>query len=386
MKKFSFFLLILLLTRVGTTYAAPNDGTTLDFQNFFLGSSAKPNVNVNQVLALLVGPEGKPGAAGVAGKDGFVGMNGQDGKDGLAGAPGPVGPQGPAGPAGTNGTNGTSVIAVTLSSGDATCANGGSKFIAADGTNTFACNGTNGSSGGPGNDGAPGKGVVNVTSFDGRTTLDGKSVDIAGPIITGGGNCKNGGQAFQDGKGEISYICNGKDGSGGGGLAQGEMSISSCDTEAKLIPRYQFKKYDGNKREFIFDGLNLTNLNFKCLDIGYKAELTFNINDTSTVGLPVSSPGHPGFDYVSGDNFVCKFTVDESLNTAAKDVIIGRNSPSYEVKDTDEVDLMVLFHDVSAGQVSVKPSCSLNTTAIPDIYSFLISSRDLGDQISVQFS
>ena len=50
MKKFSFFLLILLLTRVGTSYAAPNDGTTLDFQNFFLGDSANPNVNVNQVL------------------------------------------------------------------------------------------------------------------------------------------------------------------------------------------------------------------------------------------------------------------------------------------------------------------------------------------------
>ena len=40
MKKFSFFLLILLLTRVGTTYAAPNNGTTLDFQNFLSNFAA----------------------------------------------------------------------------------------------------------------------------------------------------------------------------------------------------------------------------------------------------------------------------------------------------------------------------------------------------------
>ena len=39
MKKFSFFLIVLLLTRVGTTYAAPDTTKGLDIQNFFLGSS-----------------------------------------------------------------------------------------------------------------------------------------------------------------------------------------------------------------------------------------------------------------------------------------------------------------------------------------------------------
>ena len=207
MKKFSFFLLILLLTRVGTSYAAPNDGTTLDFQNFFLGSSTKANVNVNQVLALLVGPEGEPGAAGVAGRDGFVGMNGQDGKDGLPGAPGPVGPQGADGPAGE------SVVAVVLNVGDPDCANGGSKFISGDGSTAFACNGATGATGatgaqGPqGLQGEPGEGVVIDTTAPGLALV--------------AANCESGGRAFRDGDGNLTYLCNGTGGTGGGGFSAG---------------------------------------------------------------------------------------------------------------------------------------------------------------------
>jgi len=368
-KKFSFFLLILVLTRVGTTYAAPNNGTTLDFQNFFLGSSAKSNVNVNQVLALLVGPEGKPGPAGVAGKDGFVGMNGQDGKDGLPGAPGPVGPQGPAGPAGA------SVIAVALNAGDTNCANGGSKFIAGDGTNTFACNGATGAAGAQGIQGIPGKSVVLDESAAGQLLVQ--------------NNCENGGKAFKDGNDTLTYVCNGTGGTGGT-LSEGQIAVSSCDDNADLTPIYQYKKYDGNKREFILNGFKLANLNFKCLGIGYKAELRFNINDNSIVGLPAPTTGHLGFDYSAGDDFVCKFTVNQDANNINSDAIAAiriAKGNTYSPIDNDEVDFIFKLQDITVNndQVSVKSDCLKNTVAIPNIYEFLISTRDLGDQVSIQF-
>ena len=115
----TLFLAILILSRVGIAYGA--DTAPNGLQNFFLGTSNANTANINQVLALLVGPAGPPGAAGVAGRDGFSGLNGVDGMpgapgpvgqtgpqgiqgiqglQGVAGAPGPAGAQGPAGPAG----------------------------------------------------------------------------------------------------------------------------------------------------------------------------------------------------------------------------------------------------------------------------------------------
>ena len=104
MKRIVTILLIISVTRIGVAYAA--DTTTGERNLFFFGSSQKSSQNLNQVLALLVGPQGPPGPAGVAGKDGFVGMNGQDGKDGLPGAPGAVGPRGATGATGATGAAG----------------------------------------------------------------------------------------------------------------------------------------------------------------------------------------------------------------------------------------------------------------------------------------
>jgi hypothetical protein len=161
MKFFKVLVLILVLTRVGVAYA--DSDSPLTIRNFFLGSSPQGELNVNQVLALLIGPEGKPGPAGIAGRDGFVGMNGLDGKDGIPGAPGPVGPQGargeqglrgeiglqgPAGPsgvAGPAGTNGSLILVSIVESGTAECNGvGGTKFTSS-GVTTFACNGSGGS-------------------------------------------------------------------------------------------------------------------------------------------------------------------------------------------------------------------------------------------------
>ena len=167
MKKLTLFVLILLFTR-GLTYYAGGSGQErpLQFDNLFLGYQAVDTGNLNQVLALVVGPRGLAGAAGVAGKNGFVGLNGRAGRDGIDGAPGPIGPggpigpagsvglagptgaagaQGPRGPAGANGAPGvagTAIAVVSLAPGDAHCSSGGVKLVTADGSISYVCSGS----------------------------------------------------------------------------------------------------------------------------------------------------------------------------------------------------------------------------------------------------
>jgi hypothetical protein len=189
------FILILLLLR--------SLGVIGGFDSLALGSDSKPNQlgiaerNANQVLALMVGPQGEPGVAGVAGRDGFIGLNGYQGKDGLPGAPGPVGPAGadgaqgpigpagPPGPAGSGGSGGTTInnggsssntnvntgnsvaiVAVSIADYPSTspCEFGGSKIVLSNGTFTFSCNGGNGLGGGTA--------FISSTSVFGTTTCD----------------------------------------------------------------------------------------------------------------------------------------------------------------------------------------------------------------------
>lgn len=355
MKKFSFFLLILLLTRVGTSYAAPNDGTTLDFQNFFLGDSANPNVNVNQVLALLVGPEGQPGPAGVAGRDGFVGMNGQDGKDGLPGAPGPVGPQGADGPAGE------SVVAVVLNVGDANCANGGSKFISGDGTTAYACNGAAGAAGATGATGAqgpqglqgePGEGVVVDTSPAGLALV--------------ASECESGGKAFRDGDGNLTYLCNGTGGTGGGGFSAGINGLAGC---SEIVEFSVIHHFDNSVKEFLLDGFKLKGLNVACLNVGNFASLNFSIQNSGTVNY--TQPR-----YVAGDSISCSDLITAEIRSAA---LAAKN-------ESDELEF--IFGDVSepgAGQFELNPTCTIERTSATILLS-QISSRDLGDTVAFQFT
>ena len=351
MKKFSFFLLILLLTRVGTSYAAPNDGTTLDFQNFFLGDSANPNVNVNQVLALLVGPEGQPGPAGVAGRDGFVGMNGQDGKDGLPGAPGPVGPQGADGPAGE------SVVAVVLNVGDPDCANGGSKFISGDGSTAFACNGATGATGatgaqGPqGLQGEPGEGVVIDTTAPGLALV--------------AANCESGGRAFRDGDGNLTYLCNGTGGTGGGGFSAGINGLAGCSEVVEFSVIHHF---DNSAKEFLLDGFKLKGLNIACLNVGNYAGLNFSIQESGAVNY--SQPR-----YLSGDSISCSNIITDEI----------RNAALAAKSDSDELDF--IFGDVNllSSQIEINPTCTIERTSATILLS-QISSRDLGDAVAFQFT
>ena len=140
-KQLLILLTIFSLSGIGITYAASATGN--DIQNFFLGNAPLQSSNLNQVLALLVGPKGPPGVAGVAGRDGIIGMNGLNGLDGAPGATGPAG---------------ASVAVVALQVGDVNCPIGGSKLIAGDGTITYVCNGRPGAPGARGADGTDGTG------------------------------------------------------------------------------------------------------------------------------------------------------------------------------------------------------------------------------------
>ena len=177
MKKLLFFIVILLFARGVTFFDANAEGKPMQYENLLLGYELGANGNLNQVLAVLVGPQGKAGAAGVAGKNGFVGINGAAGQDGIDGAPGPVGPSGapgvaglpgrdgvigrdgapgaagapgrsgapgPAGPAGSSSGGGGAIAMISLPSGDSNCPTGGTKFIASDASVSYACNGSKG--------------------------------------------------------------------------------------------------------------------------------------------------------------------------------------------------------------------------------------------------
>jgi hypothetical protein len=135
MKRFIILLLVLSLFRIGSTYAATPGNASDNNSRIIFGNTKSKSANVNQVLALLVGPQGRMGPVGIAGPRGFQGINGQDGLPGApgpagatgatgatgasgpagpagaSGPAGPAGPRGPEGPAGTGGSGGSSSLA-----------------------------------------------------------------------------------------------------------------------------------------------------------------------------------------------------------------------------------------------------------------------------------
>lgn len=275
MKRFVAALAIFSLSGIGITYAAGTDSNPV--QNFFLGGTDLGSPNLNQVLALLVGPEGPPGPAGVAGADGFVGMNGQDGQDGLPGAPGAVGPagadgangrdgrdgaNGAPGAAGAPGAPGVAVVATVVATGAGQpCAGrGGTKFTDAAGTITYACNGTAGSGGGG--------------SFT-ATTL---------PV--GDANCVNGGTSFDDGVNPVTYACNGT--SVNSNLGMGNVSLASCDSDVSISINNDF-----NGTAFAIDNISIANVSNTCANNKLVAFIAIKSSGTKkgtstkyNVGLP----------------------------------------------------------------------------------------------------
>lgn len=179
MKKLAFLLIFLSLTRVGVSYAAESVAN-INGSFFFGTSSNNAGDVVNGVLALLIGPEGKPGLLGPEGKSAYelakqngysgteaewlvslVGASGKSAYDlarekgfigtqeewlrSLIGTPGGAGAAGAAGAAGVAGAG----ITVASEAAGANCANGGYRLTSTTGV-SYVCNGTNGTGGGGG--------------------------------------------------------------------------------------------------------------------------------------------------------------------------------------------------------------------------------------------
>lgn len=247
MKKLAVILVVLSLTRIGVAYADTNNPA--DSQNYFFGTKSASE-NLNQVLALLVGPKGEPGAAGVAGKDGLIGMDGQPGADGLPGAPGAVGATGSAGPAGA------SVLSVAFTGAQGTCLSGGVRFTDGVGTVTYSCNGANGSNGAAGATGA------------------------AGPAGTGGGG-----------------------GSGGSiGYGQGEVAVGACEADNKMSVDFT-RQFTG--LDFVFTSFLLGNAatdgNVSPTCVGKTLSFYFKIK----TGVLSNTTG----EYIAGDIVKCTHTL-----------------------------------------------------------------------------
>jgi hypothetical protein len=245
MKKFAVILLVLSLTRIGVAYADSTNSS--DSQNYFFGTKSAA-ANLNQVLALLVGPKGDPGPAGVAGKDGLIGMDGKDGKDGLDGAPGAVGAPGVAGAAGA------SVLAVAFTGTQGTCTAGGVRFTDGAGTVTYTCNGRNGSDGATGATGAAG---------------------------TGGG------------------------GGGGGtlGYGQGEVSVTGCEADNKMIVNFT-RQFTGT--DFVFSSFTIGNPLVTDGDIKDTCA-----SKTVAIYLKIKASGlvNTSGNYIANDIVKCSYTL-----------------------------------------------------------------------------
>ena len=273
MRKLAFFLLILVFTRGLTFYVGANEQTSLSrFDNLLLGYDIQGNGNINQVLALAIGPQGLAGPAGVAGKNGFIGLNGSSGRDGIDGAPGPVGPGGPMGPAGAVG------IAGRNGEPGATGANG-----------SPGSSGPQGPAGAPGAAGAPGK------SGEGVAVIQ---------IPPGGPRCPAGGVKIISADGSESFVCNG---SGSIGFGSKGAPIVTCDDSVSLG---MLSHFDTVLHHFKLDGIRVGDLSSECT--GHGLEVTLSTTSIDGTNIP----------------FVC--TVNALPDPVGQDLYLAR--PEYNLK------------------------------------------------------
>lgn len=317
-RTFLFILVLLILRNLGivgpldslqealgetATATSSSSGGTSRNPIYFSGSN-------NQMLALLVGPQGEPGVAGVAGRDGFIGLNGYQGKDGLPGAPGTAGPAGPAGARGADGASGEQgPIGPSGAAGPA---------------------GPAGPAGatGPAGPAGPGTGVALEA------------------IGIGDENCSLGGTRFTTQDGTIYYACNGRAaggaiGSGGGTNAfyvvAATFGISNCDPDGVRMTLYS----DYSAGDFFVTGIGLSEINGRCNN----SELTAIINVKSS-GTKFGSAS----TYALGDIIQCNATM--VLNTAATDNSISLTDADCFNKDPAPSKILFKLSELSSRDVS----------------------------------
>ena len=225
MKKILFFLSVLLISTGLTQLASPKSANASQFDNLLFGYEIGTSTNLNQILALTIGIEGKAGPAGVAGKNGFVGMNGLAGAPGIAGAPGPIGLTGPPGASGAAGPPGASGEAGMPGASGAA--------------------GSNGAPGARGANGAPGAAVAVIQLAPGADS-----------------RCPQGGTKFIAANADISYACSGTtSGTGTISSGSGSASVTSCDDAIEVG---MLSHFDTVNRRFLLDGIKVSNLSSDC--------------------------------------------------------------------------------------------------------------------------
>ena len=225
MKKILFFLSVLLISTGLTQLASPKSANASQFDNLLFGYEIGTGTNLNQILALTIGIEGKAGPAGVAGKNGFVGMNGLAGAPGIAGAPGPIGLTGPPGASGAAGPPGASGEAGMPGASGAA--------------------GSNGAPGARGANGAPGAAVAVIQLAPGADS-----------------RCPQGGTKFIAANADISYACSGTTtGTGTISIGRGSASVTSCDDAIEVG---MLSHFDTANRRFLLDGIKVSNLSSDC--------------------------------------------------------------------------------------------------------------------------
>jgi hypothetical protein len=323
MKRITFFLLILMLSKIGTSYAAPNTNTS-PVQNFFVGGAKTDRLNINQVLSLIVGPQGKPGPAGkngIAGRDGRpgpAGPAGPAGAAGLTGAQGPAGPAGAAGAAGGAGAPGASVVSTRVNSGLAGCGGGGGASFTVGGVTTYACDGSGGG---------------------------------GGPTLTSG---------------------------------QGVVDVIGCaasDTETQGVTVRLLHHFDNalQRRDFFLDGIVLEDLPKNCARAGNRMTLSFFIQD----GVPFFANG----GYTRNQEFECThtFTVAEADEISDFEKLnlklINENNSrlvAERIAINENEDLRIDFR--CDAPIQDKPYDSA------DIAKSIISTRDMYGSIAFEFT
>jgi Collagen triple helix repeat (20 copies) len=315
-KRLALFLLVMTMTGAGVSYAETNN----PIQNFFLGDQQLSGDGFNQVLSLLIGPEGEPGPAGVAGRDGAAGLNGSDG------APGPQGPQGPQGAAGVAGSEGPQgapgqgAVAVRLAVGSTNCPNGGTQITDGSGVITYVCNGARGPSGPSGPAGATG---------------------AQGPAGTGsGGTSING---------------------------TGQISLAACDDDITVAFRSIFVQNGFILRQINMSGLNAT-CNTRTISVFFPIKL--NADRPSVGGNPSQTPPYTyGAAEANRDYVDCDMTAPlTGLSGTLNDVVLGTTTPAVNAGSAQSFTL----------------SCSVRRTGSPIQFSDLYTAdidENIGFQI-----
>ena len=283
MKKLAILLIFLSVTRIGVAYAA--DSTVSNIRgSYFFGTSSREGADVvNSVLALLIGPEGKPGLLGPEGKSAYE----------VAKA------------AGFAGTEAEWLVSLTGKNGDSAydiAVQTGFKGTKEEWLKTLI--------GAPGGAGAAGAGV----------TVEDEPI---------GGNCTNGGKKLTSATG-VAYVCNGENGVGGGGgsgggsigYGAGEVSIGACTDTATVGVKAQF-----NGSDFVMENLTVSGLRSGC------AGKTFNFYYAidSNVATVLKNPAGV---YTHGSKIKCTLAYPATTATKVPAVGVWGASPNPQLTIT----------------------------------------------------